>query len=89
VYQLKDRFCITHPFHPRSGQEFDLLGYRRSWGREVLDGKDTAGQIISIPVQWTDAAQDSDPFLVMAHGRSYFRPQDLLELATLIERIEP
>jgi hypothetical protein len=89
VYELKDRFRITHPFHPRSGQQFHLLGYRRSWGREVVDGQDAGGQIISIPLPWTDAAQDSDPFVVTAAGRSYFRPQDLLELATLIERIVP
>ena len=55
----------------------------------MVDGQDAGGQIISIPLPWTDAAQDSDPFVVTAAGRSYFRPQDLLELATLIERIVP
>jgi hypothetical protein len=32
VGQLRERFRITHPFHPRRGEEFELIRYHRSWG---------------------------------------------------------
>jgi len=60
--------------------------YRRSWGRDYLDCHDAAGRLVTIPVGWTDAAGEVDPFVVVAAGRSFFRVEDLLQLAELVQR---
>ena len=82
--QLKRRVRITHPFHPLFTRQFDLIGYRRSWGgRERVDCLDEQGQLVSIPLAWTDAAEP-DPFVVLSGGRAQFRVEDLLRLAELM-----
>ena len=60
---LKRRITITHPFHPRHPEEFELVSYRRSWGREYVDCRDVDGELVTIPLQWTDATGVMDPFL--------------------------
>jgi hypothetical protein len=82
--QLKTRITITHPFHPRSGEQFELAQYRRSWGRECVECLDGDGRVITIPLAWTDAADQADPFVALAAGRSYFRVEDLARLAEMI-----
>ena len=85
--QLRERFRITHPFHPRHGEEFELIRYHRSWGQgESVEGRGAAGERINLPLSWTDAGAE-DPFLAVANGRSYFRVDDLLRLATLLEQL--
>jgi hypothetical protein len=85
VAQLRDRFRITHPFHPLRGEEFELIRYHRSWGGTgKVDGRTADGQRISFPLSWTNAGV-GDPFLAIAQGRSYFRVDDLLRLAALLD----
>ena len=85
--QLQERFRITHPFHPRRGEEFELIRYHRSWGQvESVEGRGGAGERINLPLSWTDAGAE-DPFLAVAKGRSYFRVDDLLRLSTLLEQL--
>lgn len=84
--RLPRRFRLTHPFHPRSGESFDLVGYRRSWGHESVDGLDAAGKLFTAPLAWTDAGEE-DPFLVLSSGRAYGRVEDLLRLARLLEEL--
>jgi len=86
--QLKTRITITHPFHPRSGEQFELAQYRGSWGRECVECLDGDGRAITIPLAWTDAANEADPFVALAAGRSYFRVEDLMRLAEMIERLK-
>jgi Family of unknown function (DUF5372) len=87
VSQLRERFRITHPFHPRRGEEFELIRYHRSWGQdESVEGRGAAGERINFPLSWTDAGAE-DPFFAVANGRSYFRVDDLLRLATLLEQL--
>lgn len=83
--QLKRRVRIVHPFHPRVGEELELLEYRRSWGHECVDCIDAQGQRVSIPVDWTDAAATEDPFSTVSAGRCYLRVDDLLALVDLVE----
>ena len=45
---------------------------------------DRQGQLRLIPASWTDARK-ADPFVELAAGRAWFRPQDLLALAELID----
>ena len=85
--ELKQRVRITHPFHPLYGQQFDLLAYRRSWGNvEAVDLQDDHGGVLAIPLAWTDACE-SDAFVVIAAGRSFFRVEDLVRLVELVEEL--
>ena len=88
VDHLKKRLTLTHPFHPRFSEEFELVSYRRSWGRECVDCRDGQGELVTIPLQWTDATGFFDPFLEASRGRSYFRVWELMELVELIKRME-
>ncbi len=81
--ELKRRVRIIHPFHPRFGEEFELLDYRGSFGGERVEGRDGNGEIINVPLFWTDA-YTGDPFVVLSAGRSFLRPEDLLALSDLV-----
>lgn len=79
---------ITHPFHPRFGQELDFVVRRHNWGEDRVFYRDRDGHMSSLPAQWTSAVPD-DPFVVVAAGRAAFRVDDLLELAALLRRPLP
>ncbi len=87
VDTLPQKIRITHPFHPLFGQEFELVSYRRSWRIQAIDCLDQDGKLISVPLDWTDAAAE-DPFVVIAAGRSYFRVEDLIRLKDLIDELK-
>ncbi len=87
VGKLKQRITVTHPFHPWLGQEFELLDYHRSWGKECVNCCDQEGCLVTIPLQFTDAMGVKDPFLEASAGRSYFRVEDLLQLAELTKKL--
>ncbi len=82
--QLQRRFTITHPFHPLYQRHFELLSYRKSWGRQFIDFQYDNGETGAIPLTWTDAGP-VDPFLTIAQGRSLFRVAELLRLVELID----
>ena len=84
VNQLKRCFTVTHPFHPLYQRQFELLSYRKSWGREYIDFRHENGESGAIPLAWTDADQP-DPFLTVAQGRAVFRVAELLQLVELID----
>lgn len=64
-----------------------MIGYRRSFGGEMLDGRDACGSPVVVPLSFTDAASEDDPFLAISRGRAFFRVDDLLELADLVEEL--
>ena len=75
---------MTHPFHPFSGREFELLILKHS--ERVGDRVyfyDDAGEVVSVPAGWTSVAGE-DPFVVMSGGKALFRVEDLLRLADLL-----
>ena len=74
---------ITHPFHPRFGQELDMVEHRHNWGEDRVFFRDGDGHMASLPTRWTSVAPD-DPFVVVAAGRSRFRASDLVDLAALL-----
>jgi len=82
------RFRVTHPFHPQSGQEYELVGFGHTWGEHRVFFRE-AGQtrVRSLPATWTDVS-GPDPFLVLSAGRSHFRPEDLLQLALLLTKLK-
>ena len=86
VDRLQRQFRVTHPFHPRSNETFALVGYRRSWGHESVDGLDAEGKRFAVPLSWTDAGEE-DPFRALSRGRSYGHVRELLRLAELLEAV--
>jgi Family of unknown function (DUF5372) len=79
-------FRVTHPFHPLRGREFTLVTYRGGWDGYRVFFHGDAGQLVSMPAQWTSLLP-VDPFVSISAGRSPFRVRDLLELSQLIIRI--
>jgi hypothetical protein len=74
---------VTHPFHPLSGSEFELVTTRETWGLARAYYHDARGELLSMPLAWT-SARAVDPFVELSAGRSPFRVHDLLELAALL-----
>ena len=87
MYSLKEKFKITHPFHPLHEREFDLLNYSSRWGWLCVEYRGEDGEIGAIPVDWTDAGEP-DPFLDVSNGRSCFRVSELLLLVELLLGLE-
>jgi len=66
-------FEVIHPYHPRRGQKFKLITYRRNWGEDRVYFHDAGGRLCSIPAAWTTAVA-ADPFVTVyfteRHSRS-------------------
>jgi hypothetical protein len=62
-------------------------GMRDTWGDRRVVLLDDAGQVQSLPLTWTDWAEP-DVFVTMSAGRSVFRVTDLIELASMMERLQ-
>ena len=78
------RFCVTHPFHPLRGLEFELVGYAHTWGEHrVFFREPGQSRVRSLPAGWTDV-EAPDLFVERSAGRAHFRPEDLLALACLL-----
>ena len=59
------------------------MSYHNNWGEDKVWFHEREGRLHSLPAGWTDVVA-VDPFVIVAAGRSLFRPADLLELAALI-----
>ena len=77
---------VTHPFHPLAGQEFEFVKRRKNWQRDLVYFYDEAGELATLPAEWTDVVTP-DPFVVVSAGRSPFHVADLLELSELVVRL--
>jgi hypothetical protein len=71
---------VTHPFHPRFGQELEFVKRLRTWRADRVYFFDEAGGLGSLPAEWTDATP-VDGFAAAARGRAPFRTSCLLDLA--------
>ena len=80
-------FRIIHPFHPFRNIEFEIESVRRLPGECRVFFLNTKGRKSSVPLDWTDIGP-KDPFAVVSAGRAFFRVEDLLGLARLIEEIK-
>jgi uncharacterized protein DUF5372 len=83
--EINPRIRITHPFHPLSGKQFDLLEYRRLYSEGYVWFHDDCGQLRIIPAIWTDFVK-GDAFVEMAAGTSSLHTACLLELVELVQR---
>src|SRR5258707_15528444 len=70
------RVRVTHPFHPLSGREYELVEHRNNWGEDRVCVRDADGELFSLLTCWTDAAPP-EPFVVVAAGRCPFTTGDL------------
>ncbi|MGH3731917.1 MAG: DUF5372 family protein [Acidimicrobiales bacterium] len=78
---------MVHPFHPLTGQRFDLVGFAHTWGEHrVFYRKPGDQRVFSIPSGWTDV-EGIDPVVVLAQSRSPFRAADLVALARLLDEM--
>ena len=76
---------MTHAFHPLFGQEVEFVKRRRNWRADRVYVTTSAGEMISLPAEWTDVVAP-DPFVVVAGGRTPFGIRELLELSEIVER---
>jgi hypothetical protein len=74
---------VTHPFHPLSGREFELVTYKKAWGEDRVYFRDRKGRLHHMPVGWT-SVEVPDPFRTLAAGKCRFRTEDLLRLADIV-----
>jgi uncharacterized protein DUF5372 len=79
------RFRIIHPFHPLTGNEFEMVARERSWGEDRVFYYAPDGRLKSFLATITDAFP-VDVFTRISAGRSTFRVDDLLELRELLDR---
>lgn len=77
---------VTHPFHPLTGQRLEFVKRRKNWRADRVYVYDPAGELLSLPAEWTDW-MTPDPFLVVADGRSPFHIDGLVALVEVIERL--
>lgn len=59
---------------------------RQNWGERRVMFFDTQGRLRSMLESWTSLAEDS--FTQASAGRSWFRPDDLMQLSVLIRDVE-
>ena len=74
---------MTHRFHPLFGRSFEFVKRCKTWQSDRVYFFDDAGELASVPAEWTDVVP-ADPFVVVSAGRSPFRVADLLVLADLV-----
>ena len=74
---------MTHPFHPWAGREFEFVKRRHNWRADRVYVRDCAGELVSLPAEWTDAVSE-DPFVVVAAGRAPFHFDGLVALSELV-----
>jgi hypothetical protein len=65
--KLSQRFKITHPFHPWSGQKFDGITYLHTWGEDRVYFHKEGDHLVSVPASWTDLVPE-DPVVKLAAG---------------------
>lgn len=80
--EARSHAVVTHPFHPLRGTRLAVVSHE---GRQLRCGDPESGYRF-LPRAWTDLATP-DAFLSAARGRSMLRPDKLLELADLLDRL--
>jgi len=77
---------ITHPFHPESGKEFQVLKTRKIGGRVILVLHEHQMGSFAIPAEWTDYfPSDHD---VSLNSNAFISVESLLALCELIKKVD-
>ncbi len=61
---------------------------KKNWADDRVFFFGDDGQLRSLPAGWTDV-DPPDPFVAVAAGRSRFRVEDLVALASLLDGLRP
>jgi len=61
----------------------EFVKRRHNWRADRVYVRDAAGELVSLPAEWTDVAPD-DAFVVVADGRAPFRLDGLIALSELV-----
>ena len=77
-------FCVTHPFHPQVGREFEVVDRRCIRDQDLIFYQDASGCLRSISTSFTSMGVP-DAAVVLGAGRSRFRVADLQALRRLME----
>ena len=77
---------MTHPFHPLRGTGWVLRNQGQSWGEERATYFDAQGRLRGMLLSWTNLGS-RDAFAQASAGRSWWRVDDLLDLAALVSEI--
>lgn len=72
---------ITHPFHPRHGQRYQILKSRRVSGKDTLILKDPSSGTFAVDRDWTNMA---DPCVTKGPHPPILDFNTLIELVILI-----
>ena len=79
---------ITHPFHPRRGQRFQILKARQVSGIQTLVLRGTSGGTFAVHQEWTDQAPpSSSSSLKIVDG--ILNAHALLALVELVANLGP
>ena len=77
---------VTHPFHPLSGQELELVGFKHTRHGERVWYRIGDGARASISKEWTNL-KVPDAFELASGGRACFRADDLVALADCVDAL--
>jgi Family of unknown function (DUF5372) len=61
---------------------------KKNWADDRVFFFGDDGELRSLPAGWTDV-DPADPFVAVAAGRSMFRMEDLVALASLLDGLRP
>ena len=78
---------MTHPYHPLFGRTFELAAENKEFGEDRIFYRDPDGRMRYLARRWTSLAAP-DPFVIATEGRAYFRLEDLVRLADLIQELQ-
>jgi hypothetical protein len=81
-----DRVRVTHPFHPLSGRELEIVDRRHCRDGEYVDVDVGNGKRARLPELWTNLGP-VDPFIAISAGRSFFLVKDLVRLSRVVADI--
>ncbi|HVH70836.1 MAG TPA: DUF5372 family protein [Candidatus Dormibacteraeota bacterium] len=65
----------------------ELTAQAREWGEERVYYRDPSGRMRFLPASWTSVAV-TDPFVLVAADRAYFRLEDLIRLHDRIKELQ-
>jgi hypothetical protein len=76
---------ITHPFHPKSGKELQILKTRKIAGKIFLILSCDQSGSFSIPADWTDYFTDQQ---ALTNPGALISVESLLALCELVKKID-
>ena len=77
---------ITHPFHPRRRQRFEVIKIRQISGVKTLTLRLRSGGTLTVNREWTDHAEPS-PYSSLNIDAPILSVHSLLAISELVENI--